>query len=278
MTSMTKLTSNHFFPKIMGILNTTPDSFSDGNNMSIEESVEKSIQMIENGADIIDIGGESTRPGSKKVTLEEETKRVIPVLKELKRQHKAYVSVDTSKYELAEIAIEEGADMINDVSGAIDPLMMKFIGKNNIPYICMHMQGAPETMQKKPKYNNVNDEVISYLKAKKEELLSCGLSAKNLIWDPGIGFGKTLQHNLDILSSLTEYTDLNSVLLGVSRKSFISKICGNAEDPAKRMAGSLAPLAKAYDAKVEYIRVHDVYETKQFLKTYSRISYDSSRS
>jgi len=278
MTSMIKRISSPFFPKIMGILNTTPDSFSDGNNLSVQESVDKSIQMIEEGANIIDIGGESTKPGAKPVSFEEEKERVIPVLKELKRQKKAFVSIDTSKYKLAEIAIENGADMINDISGATNPGMIKCIAKNNIPYICMHMQGTPMTMQSNPKYSCVNKEIIDFLKMKRKELLNQGLDSENFIWDPGIGFGKTLEHNLDIMRSLSDYTQLNSVLLGVSRKSFISKINDDADDTSKRIGGSLAPLAKAYDAKVDYIRVHDVYETIQFLKTYSRINNDSSRS
>ena len=270
---MSKTTLQSSFPKIMGILNATPDSFSDGNNLNVNELVDKSLNMINQGADIIDIGGESTRPGADKVDVTNEINRVIPVLKALKReQNNALVSIDTSKVEVAQKALEEGADMINDVTGARDDEMVSLIGKNNCFYVCMHMQGNPDNMQENPSYNNVNREIIEYLSDKKEVLMDAGLAPEKLIWDPGIGFGKTLENNLSILSSLESYTKEHSTLLGVSRKSYIHKLCQNAEDSSKRLAGSLAPLAKAYDTGVEYLRVHDVYETKQFLVTYSNIT------
>jgi dihydropteroate synthase len=271
MTSMTKPSLKSTFPKIMGILNVTPDSFSDGNHLSASECVQKALKMQQEGADLIDIGGESTRPGANAVNVQEEIDRVIPVLVELKKHNNIFISVDTSKVEVAKMAIEKGADMINDVNGAKDPNMLKMIAAQDIYFVCMHMQGEPRNMQENPGYADVNQDILNFLKQQKSKLLDNGFDSKKLIWDPGIGFGKTLDHNLSILSSLDSYTKHNPVLLGVSRKSFIKMISDNAEDPQKRLAGSLAPLAKAYDAKVEYVRVHDVYETKQFLDTYSRL-------
>lgn len=256
----------------MGILNCTPDSFYDGKRASAHTFTKNAIALVESGADIIDIGGESSRPGANPVSLEEEKSRVLPIIKNLiKEVPNITISIDTYKAEMAKHAIDEGVRYVNDIKGNTWNELSQYVSKNNIPYICMHMQGEPETMQLNPQYHSVVKDIIDELNMIKIKLLDHGLASENLIWDPGIGFGKSLNNNLTIMKHLNEFSQQNKTLLGVSRKSYIANICGDHIQPKDRLPGSLAPLAFAIKHNIDIVRVHDVRETKQFLDVYSSI-------
>ena len=251
------------YPAVMGILNLTPDSFSDGGNyMDPNLAVEKALQMVDEGAQIIDLGGESTRPGSDPVSEKEEIRRVIPILEKLPLDQ-FVISIDTTKAEVARLALELGARIINDVSGGNDELL-NLAQKHKAGYVLMHAKGNPKNMQDKPSYINPVSEIRSFFDRKKELLQSLNLPR---VWiDPGIGFGKTLSHNLELLKNLDGLSDNSwGVLLGSSRKSWIDHLCG-APDPAKRMGGSIASALDAVSKGAEIIRVHDVLETVQALQ------------
>lgn len=253
-------------PRIMGILNVTPDSFSDGGDLpNVEIAVERARAMT--GADILDIGGESTRPGADPVPTDEEIRRVIPVIKAIRAAGiRTPISVDTRKAPVAEAALDAGADMINDVSAlTYDPGMAPLAAKRAVPVCLMHAQGDPKTMQKAPQYDDVVRDVATFLADRIRVAEEAGIARERIITDPGIGFGKTLQHNVSILRHLSVYHDLGCpVLIGVSRKRFIGTI-GGAEAAKDRMPGSIAVALHAVSHGVQILRVHDVNETRQAL-------------
>jgi dihydropteroate synthase len=252
---------------IMGVINITPDSFSgDGLlHLAPREIVEYAIRLVKDGADIIDIGGESSRPGSRRVSLKEEALRVIPIVKALANKTKVPISIDTSKPEVAKIALDSGATIINDITGLREDRMAKVASRYKSALVIMHMQGNPHSMQKNPKYNSVIDDISGYLKAAIKKATDSGVNSESIIIDPGIGFGKTLQHNLEILKRLKEFKSLGMpILVGVSRKSFIGKILN--AGPANRLFGTIAALISASTNGANIIRVHDVKAAKEALK------------
>lgn len=250
----------------MGILNVTPDSFFDkGHFFSPELAIERGIEIYQEGADILDIGGESTRPGAKSVSLEEELARVIPVISALKKEIPIPISIDTMKAEVARQAVEAGADLINDVTGFSDPLMIALGAKTNKEVIVMHMQGTPATMQNKPSYQNgIVEELISFFKERVKTLLASGIRKEQIILDPGIGFGKSIADNLEIIHNLPEVKRIGlPVLLGISRKSFMSKII---DKPAESLLPATLGLnTVAIMSQIDMIRVHDVKEHRMLI-------------
>lgn len=252
---------------IMGILNVTPDSFSDGGKyFDVDKAVEKGIQIVKEGADIIDIGGESTRPGSKIVSVEEELSRVIPVIKKLSKKTRIPISIDTRKSKVALKAIKAGAKLVNDISGLRhDPKMAQIIAKSNAPVVIMHMKGTPENMQKNPNYEDVVDEILNYLKESIEIAENAGILQNKIIIDPGIGFGKRTEDNLEILKQIKEFKVLGKpILIGTSRKSFIGNILALTVE--NRLLGTAATCTSSILNGVDIIRVHDVKEMKQIAK------------
>ena len=254
-------------PIIMGILNITPDSFSDGGSyVSCESALERAMIMIEQGASIIDIGGESTRPGSDRVPAVEQKRRIIDVISQLKKiiPNNVIISVDTTSSDVAKAAINLGVEMINDVSGGTeDHEMMKLISDNNIYYCIMHMQGSPKTMQDDPKYNDVTNEISSFLKTQAEKAISLGIKKNKIIIDPGIGFGKKVEHNLEILKNLDKISNIGYyTLLGTSRKKIFSDLSGN-NNPEDRISGTCATSALGVAANINIFRVHDIWQNKQ---------------
>ncbi|MDD5491528.1 MAG: dihydropteroate synthase [bacterium] len=252
--------------QIMGILNVTPDSFSDGGKyFSPDLAVARAIEMVKEGADIVDIGGESSRPGSMPISAREELARILPVVKEIIKKTRVPVSIDTYKSEVAGVCLDQGACMINDVSALrFDRRMAKLIAKHKIKVVLMHMQGTPRQMQKRPSYQDVVSEVFQFLNERMQYAISQGIARENLIIDPGIGFGKTLEHNLSLLQKLSEFKSLGApVLLGVSRKSMLGKILGL--DAGERLNGSLAAAAWGYLHGASILRVHDVRATKEVI-------------
>lgn len=252
---------------VMGILNVTPDSFSDGGAfVDVDKAVEHGIEMARAGAAIIDVGPESTRPGSEPVSVVEQIKRSVDVIKELSRQTDAVISIDTRFAEVASAAIEAGASIINDVTALSDPAMAHLAVEKQVPVILMHMQGTPETMQQKPVYDDVVGEVIDFLVGRAKVAEECGIAAERIMIDPGIGFGKTFEHNIELLRNLKRFTETGyRVLLGTSRKRFIGEITGK-EVPADRVYGTAATTALAVEAGVSVVRVHDVAETADVVK------------
>lgn len=248
---------------IMGILNVTPDSFSDGGeHFGAGDAVSHARRMIEEGADIVDIGGESTRPGSKPVTALEEIERVIPVIKAIRDESDVPISVDTYKSEVARAALAAGADIVNDITALNgDEFMAKVIAEADAAVILMHMKGTPETMQADPDYDDVISDIIEYLTASIDKARSAGIAFDKIIIDPGIGFGKTVEHNLTILSNIGRFKELDMpVLIGSSRKSFIGSITG--KDVNKRQFGTAASVTAAILNGADIIRVHDVPQMK----------------
>lgn len=254
-------------PLIMGILNVTPDSFSDGGQFaSVEAAVAAGLRMRDEGADCIDVGGESTRPGAEPVPLDEELRRVLPVVAELAARRIA-VSIDTQKPEVARAACAVGARLINDVSGLRNPLMAEAAAETGAGVCIMHMQGEPQTMQQSPTYGDVVEEVRSWLLERAEQALAAGVDREKIWLDPGIGFGKTTEHNLTLLRRMDRLVDSGfPILLGVSRKAFIGRILGSPEHPlptSDRLEGTLAIQAFAQLAGVRALRVHDVREARR---------------
>ena len=254
-------------PIIMGILNVTPDSFSDGGAYpSTRSAVDRALIMIEQGAKIIDIGGESTKPGSERVPPIEQKRRIIDVISQLKKviPNNILISVDTTSSEVAQAAIDLGVEMINDVSGGTDDeKMMPLIAQNNLYYCIMHMQGSPKTMQDNPTYENVIEEIKSFLMAQAIKLTELGLEKNKIILDPGIGFGKTTNHNLEILNNLEIFSSLGfNTLLGASRKRLFSEI-SKENNPEDRISGTCATSALGVVAGINIFRVHDVWQNKQ---------------
>ena len=246
---------------VMGVLNVTPDSFSDGGQfLDSGRAVERGLQMAADGAAIIDVGGESTRPGSASVSDDEQIERVVPVIKALCKKIDVPISIDTYKLEVAKAALEAGAGMINDITALSDERMAELAAKHDVPVVLMHMQGTPATMQIEPKYEDVVSEVLQFLLERAKRAEGFGI-AKNMIFiDPGIGFGKTLEHNLLLLRDIDKFVAAGyRVLVGTSRKSFIAKLTGK-EKPGERIFGTAATVALCAATGVSIVRVHDVAE------------------
>ena len=256
---------------LMGILNVTPDSFYDGGWHFNSESTQKRIkEMIVEGVEIIDIGGESTRPGSKPVNIEEELERVIPAIEFIKSISDIPISIDTQKAEVAKKAVEAGACVVNDVGGLRNEDMISMIAELQIPVIIMHMQGTPENMQKNPQYSDTVQDIKKWLKERINAAEMAGIKRSNVIVDPGIGFGKNLKHNLEILGNLDKFKGMaGGVLLGASRKSFIGMMTGEDSD---RLAGSLSAAMIGATAGVDLVRVHDVKETRRAIETINALN------
>ena len=256
-------------PLIMGILNITPDSFYSDSRYSAEDAVKKAQIMIEKGADWIDIGGESTRPGASKVSIEEEIERVIPVIKQLRNfNEKIMISIDTRNYQVARLALENGANMVNDVSGLRDKKMVDLIIEVKCAVCIMHMNGEPGNMQKNPTYHDVVEEVASYLDKQAKELIDRGLPRELILIDPGIGFGKTQQHNLSLMKSAKRFQELGYGLLwGISRKSVIGHLTGK-QNASQRLSGTLASSLYGAQMGVDILRVHDVDEHNDLFNAY----------
>ncbi len=253
---------------VMGILNVTPDSFSDGGRLTNQETLlQRAESMIAAGANILDIGGESTRPFAAKVELAEELNRVIPAIESIRHHFPIPISIDTTKATVAERAIEAGADLINDISALrFDSQMIEVAKEHNAPVILMHMQGQPGDMQKKPCYDDVINDISTFLRERLDWAEKKGLNRNRMIIDPGIGFGKTLEHNLTILKHLDQFRALGvPLLLGHSRKAFIGTIL-DLDDPGRRDCATAAIAALAVMAGVSIIRVHDVKKTIQAVR------------
>ena len=251
----------------MGILNVTPDSFYDGGRyFEKEKAVEHGIRMVKQGADIIDVGGESTRPYSKRISAQEEMERVIPVIEALSKEIDVPISIDTYKSTVAEEAIKAGASIINDISAfRFDPEMPKVAARAGVPVILMHMKGRPENMQDNPCYKDVVKEVIGFLKEAKKKAIEAGIREDLIIVDPGIGFGKKVEHNLEIIRSLNKFSVLNSpILIGPSNKSFIAHIVG--EGWEERETGTMAVISYAVMNGVHIVRVHNVEKAVQTVR------------
>jgi dihydropteroate synthase len=250
-------------PVIMGILNVTPDSFHDGGSHNkLDAALNKAKEMISNGAQIIDVGGESTRPGAPKVSLAEELERVIPVIKKLARLE-ILISIDTTKATVAEEALKAGAHIVNDVSAMMaDEKMIEVVVSNNCSIVLNHMQGDPQTMQNKPSYDSVVQDVRADLIRQANKLIAKGFNKEKICIDPGIGFGKDLSHNLELISNVSELVDSGfPVLMGTSRKSFIPKIRGL--EKSDRLIPSVTSNAYSRIAGCSVFRVHDVKETNE---------------
>ncbi len=257
-------------PRIMGVLNVTPDSFFDGGqHIQVSQAVERGLKMVEEGADIIDIGGESTRPGAELVSIEDELERVIPVIEALRSKSDVIISIDTRKSEVMTAAVQAGTNIINDVSAlTFDPNSLGVAASLNVPVILMHAQGTPEVMQENPSYNNVVLDVYDYLSISLQRAVEAGVRTENIILDPGIGFGKSVSHNCELLKALSLFHGLGvPLLLGCSRKSFIGALSRN-EKASERLPGSLAAVMLGASQGVQIFRVHDVAETVQALKVW----------
>jgi dihydropteroate synthase len=253
-------------PRIMGILNVTPDSFSDGGEwFDFDEAVAHGRLLVSEGADILDVGGESTRPGAAPVSLDEELRRVVPVVAVL-RETGAQMSVDTMKLAVAEAAVDAGATLVNDVSAfRHEPALAGFVAERGCDCCLMHMLGEPRTMQDDPRYDDVVDDVRAFLEERAAFAVGEGVPEGRILVDPGIGFGKTLAHNLELLRRLDEITALGfPVVIGTSRKSFLARLTGR-EDPHERVAATIATTVLALERGASVFRVHDVAPTKDAL-------------
>lgn len=252
----------------MGVLNVTPDSFSDGGRFDDPgRAVDHGLRMESEGAEILDVGGESTRPGAEAVSTEEELRRVLPVIRQLSGQSKALISIDTSKARVAAEALQAGAVIINDVTGLTgDPAMVEVAAQSRAGLVVMHMIGTPRTMQENPQYQDVTREVADFLRQRLEALAESGIDKERVVIDPGIGFGKTVPHNLELLRQLDQIAALHRpLLLGVSRKSFLGKITG-LDSAADRLWPTVALTALARWKGVRLLRVHDAAENHQALR------------
>lgn len=257
------------FPKIIGVLNITPDSFSDGGDyLNAETALKRAMVMIEHGVDIIDIGGESTRPGAEELDDEEELRRVMPVIEAI-RHYSADIdiSIDTTKYKVAEEAIQSGANIINDISGLqFDTRLARLAAENDLPIILMHMKGKPRTMQMNPIYSNLIEEIYEFLKTQIN--LAKSIGAMNVWADVGIGFGKTFEHNIEILRNISRFKSLEvPLVLGISRKSFIGKAL-NIDNPKERDIATLIIHSLLLENGVDYIRIHNTNYFMQLKKLF----------
>ena len=264
---------------LMGIVNVTPDSFSDGGRyFEPAQAISHGLKLVEEGADIIDVGGESTRPGARPVSGREEMERVIPVIRGLRRELSAPISVDTYKADVARAALDEGADMVNDISALrFDPAMAPLVAAEKVPVVLMHMQGAPRTMQRRPHYRDVVEEVKEFLRDQIRYAVQSGVDLERIIIDPGIGFGKELEHNLALLRALPALADLGRpVLVGPSRKTFIGQILDLG--PEERLEGSLAAAVAAVLGGASVIRTHDVKEARRAIRVADAMRLGGARS
>ena len=260
----------------MGIVNVTPDSFSDGGQFADSDAaIDHALQLVRDGADMLDIGGESTRPGANPVGEDEELRRVLPVIRGIRRHSRIAISIDTMKPAVAEAAIGAGADVWNDVNALRAPGAPAMAAKLGCGVVLMHMQGEPRTMQQSPHYDDVVREVSAYLSERAEAAIAAGVPAGNIWLDPGIGFGKMLQHNLQLLRSISGLPAGFPVLIGASRKRMISDLDPGA-GTGNRLGGSLAIALYAAQQKAAGLRVHDVRETVQALKIQAALSRESS--
>lgn len=261
-------------PRIMGILNVTPDSFSDGgHHEGPAHAMHAARRMVENGADLVDVGGESTRPGAAPVPVEVEISRIEPTIQAITAMIGVPVSVDTRKACVAQVAVAAGAGMINDVSGlTFDPVLAGYCARNDLPVCIMHSQGDPQTMQDNPRYDDVVLDVYDFLDERVAHLEQLGLSRDRIVVDPGIGFGKTEAHNLALLRRVSLFHALGCpILVGASRKRFIGRITGVEEAP-RRVSGSVAVAQVMAGQGVQFLRVHDVPETRQALAVWAAIA------
>lgn len=256
-------------PLIMGILNVTPDSFSDGGHFfSPKKAIDHAYQMLDEGADMIDIGGESTKPGALPVSIDEEIARIKPVLEALKNETNLYLSLDTNKAKVMELGLDLGVSMINDVYALRNEGTMDVIAKSSCDVCLMHMQGKPQTMQTNPQYNDVVNEVKSFLSERINACLKNDIHQDRIVIDPGFGFGKTFDDNLNVFNSITQFQDLKSpMLIGISRKSMMRTIIGDNEDDIIQLSAFMAALAAQRGASI--LRVHDVKETQKALNYFS---------
>ena len=253
-------------PVVMGILNTTPDSFSDGGLfVSPESACQQAMLMVDAGAQIIDVGGESTRPGATEVTIEDELQRVIPVIEAIRRSSDIAISIDTSKPQVMQAAIEAGADMVNDVNALQAEGALEICARYQLPVCLMHMQGQPRTMQKNPQYNDVVEDIKNFLQQRMNACIDAGIDAQNIILDPGFGFGKTVSQNYSLLKHLHEFFSLNQpLLIGVSRKNMLAEIIR--QPPKQRVVATAAANVLALNKGAKIFRVHDVKENIEALK------------
>ncbi len=264
-------------PKVMGILNVTPDSFSDGGQFAKSESAfREAREMVKAGADIIDVGGESTRPGADLIASDVEIDRTVPVIKQVSQNLSKPISIDTRKAAVAKAAVAAGAGLVNDVSGfTFDDALLEFCASKKLPVCVMHAQGDPTTMQDQPNYADVLLDIYDFLHSQIAKLITAGISKDAIIADPGIGFGKTLQHNLTLLNKISIFHGLGvPILLGASRKGFIGKVSGE-QDAQNRVGGSIAAALTAVSQGVQIVRVHDVSQTRQALTVWQSITLGS---
>tara|TARA_A200000113_G_scaffold218934_1_gene227079 strand:+ start:406 stop:1230 length:825 start_codon:yes stop_codon:yes gene_type:complete len=248
-------------PKVMGILNVTPDSFSDGGkHADVNQALEHALQMVDEGASFIDIGGESTRPGAPEVSLQEELDRTIPVIEAVAKNAKCVISIDTSKAEVMREAVSAGAGLINDVRALQEPGALEAASEAGVPVCLMHMQGQPRTMQNNPSYDDVVEDVAQFLLERAEACKASGIAQEKILFDPGYGFGKSLEHNYALVKHLPKLMDLGyPVLVGMSRKSMIGNLLNRKVD--ERLAGSISLATIVAQMGAQIIRVHDVKET-----------------
>ncbi|WP_100657121.1 dihydropteroate synthase [Alteromonas flava] len=258
-------------PTVMGILNVTPDSFSDGgHHMRVDKAVSSALDMITHGAGIIDIGGESTRPGAQAVDVEQELERVIPVIEQLRSETDIPISIDTHKPEVMRAAVAAGASMINDVNALRTPGALQAAGELQVPVCLMHMQGEPRTMQHKPDYSNVIEEVIEFLLRRVEACEAQGLSKNEIALDPGFGFGKTIDHNYALFAAIPRFLELKyPILIGVSRKSMLGAVTNKPIE--QRVAASVAAATMAAEWGAQIIRVHDVDATMDAMRVVNAV-------
>ena len=260
-------------PRVMGIVNVTPDSFSDGGaHFDADAAIAHGLKLAEEGADLLDIGGESTRPGAQEISVEEELRRVIPVIERLARDTALPISIDTSKPEVMRAAVEAGAGMINDVYALRREGGLDAAAQLRVPVVLMHMQGEPRTMQVQPEYDDVVGEVHRFLAERIFAAEMAGVARRNIVVDPGFGFGKTTAHNLQLLAQLRRFTELGvPVLAGMSRKKSIGELTGH-EDPRERVFGSVAAHLIAAQNGAMLLRVHDVAATVDALKVWNAVA------
>ena len=260
-------------PQVMGIVNVTPDSFSDGGaHDSVEAAVAHGLRLVEEGADLLDIGGESTRSGAQDVSVEEELRRVVPVIERLARETSLPISIDTSKPEVMRAAVDAGAGMINDVQGLRREGALDMAATLGVPVVLMHMQGEPRSMQQAPTYDDVVADVHRFLAERIFIAEMAGIARKNIVVDPGFGFGKDTRHNLQLLAQLQRFTELGvPVLAGLSRKRTIGELTGR-DDPRERVSGSVAAHLIAAQRGALLLRVHDVAATVDALKVWNALA------
>ncbi|MGQ3888342.1 dihydropteroate synthase [Legionella sp. CNM-1927-20] len=259
-------TNQYQSPLIMGIINVTPDSFSDGGRyLNLDQALAHAQRLLAEGADILDIGGESSRPGAKPISVDEEIARVVPLIKQLRRETDCCISVDTTKAAVMRAAVEAGADLVNDITALRDKDALDLLAKLQVPVCLMHMKGIPQTMQALPiSYKDITAEINLFFQKQIENCLKAGIQRNNIIIDPGFGFGKTVEHNLHLIKDLTQFKQHNlPLMLGVSRKSTIGSILNKKVD--ERLIGGITLNIVASLKGVDIIRTHDVVETKQSL-------------